>query len=372
MQIQNSQSNSIEHQSVQYSSMTQNFNPYGNSAAQSQLENTISGSPMLSKGDNGSRVVTLQKILNKLGASLTVDGDFGLKTHRAVRIFQGSKSLSRDAIIGPITAQALNQAVQSGSNIYTTTNTNDLENIEGRPNQAPSDELKRGSAGSEVRELQALLNLHNAGLFIDGEYGPLTEAAVKRFQSSNNLEVTGVANSATIALLKTENSSSIDNTLTVESGRVTEMRDTILREAASHLGTPYSWGGNGPAVFDCSGFVLYVLREEMGLMNWGDDTAAGISNRVPGTSSPLKGDLVFYTGSNGTTHIEFYSGSGTQTLGASGGGSNTFGNDPSAKVQYGDYSRDGRRISFGSILGLIENAIKNEPRSGGAHGQHVS
>ena len=59
--------------------------------------------------------------------------------------------------------------------------------------------------------------------------------------------------------------------------------DSVLQQAESHMGVPYSWGGNGPAVFDCSGFVLYVLREDTGLINWGDDTARGISNRLPAT-----------------------------------------------------------------------------------------
>lgn len=372
MQFQNSQSNSIDSQSFQHPNTTHNFNPYGNAAEQSHINSRISGHPILSRGAKGPRVLSLQKLLNKLGASLKADGDFGLKTHRAVRIFQGSKSLSRDGMIGQITAQALNQSVQSGVNIYTTTNTNDLENIENRPTPSTGNKLKRGSAGSEVRELQTLLNSHNARIFVDGEYGPITEAAVINFQLSNNLEVTGIVDSRTMALLKSENSSSINNTLSVESGLENDLRDTLLRRAASHLGTPYSWGGDGPAQFDCSGFVLYVLREEMGLMNWADDTAAGISNRVPSTTSPRKGDLVFYAGSNGIKHIEFYSGSGTQTLGASGGGSSTFGDDPSAKVQYGDYSQDGRRKSFGSIKSLIENEIKNNPIPGASHGHHVS
>lgn len=139
-----------------------------------------------------------------------------------------------------------------------------------------------------------------------------------------------------------------------------ELRDAVIDAATGHLGAPYSWGADGPGAFDCSGFVLYVLRNDTGLVSWGDDTAQGIAGRLPATSSPEQGDCVFFS-SGGIQHVELVTGLGSQTIGASGGGSSTFGDDPEAKVQYGDWSADSRAKSFGSIAELI--AAKAPPPS---------
>ena len=62
--------------------------------------------------------------------------------------------------------------------------------------------LQMGSVGAEVQQLQTAL----AGLGfpvgeIDGEFGPNTEAALKSFQMSRNLQPTGVADAATLRVL---------------------------------------------------------------------------------------------------------------------------------------------------------------------------
>ena len=52
--------------------------------------------------------------------------------------------------------------------------------------------------GNDVKSLQILLNGYrfNAGT-ADGEIGPNTIAAIKRFQSKNGLDVDGIAGKAT-------------------------------------------------------------------------------------------------------------------------------------------------------------------------------
>ncbi|TJX13617.1 LysM peptidoglycan-binding domain-containing protein [Tissierella creatinini] len=58
--------------------------------------------------------------------------------------------------------------------------------------------LRRGSTGPKVRELQILLK--NQGFDpgpIDGDFGPLTEAAVRNFQRSKGLLVDGIVGIAT-------------------------------------------------------------------------------------------------------------------------------------------------------------------------------
>jgi D-alanyl-D-alanine carboxypeptidase (penicillin-binding protein 5/6) len=56
-------------------------------------------------------------------------------------------------------------------------------------------EIKRGAAGDAVEMLQRTLNVRldpSPNLSIDGDFGPATESAVKRFQSESQLKVTGV------------------------------------------------------------------------------------------------------------------------------------------------------------------------------------
>jgi len=40
-----------------------------------------------------------------------------------------------------------------------------------------------------------------------------------------------------------------------------ELASEIIEYAASHLGTPYRLGSNGPKSFDCSGFTSYVFKK---------------------------------------------------------------------------------------------------------------
>ena len=58
-------------------------------------------------------------------------------------------------------------------------------------------QLSYGSKGSDVTELQKLLNQNGYSLSVDGSYGPKTQAAVTDYQSKNGLKVDGVAGSQT-------------------------------------------------------------------------------------------------------------------------------------------------------------------------------
>lgn len=54
-----------------------------------------------------------------------------------------------------------------------------------------SSTLSKGSTGKEVKKLQEMLNEIGFNLVVDGEFGPKTDAAVKRFQTKYGLVVDG-------------------------------------------------------------------------------------------------------------------------------------------------------------------------------------
>jgi len=60
------------------------------------------------------------------------------------------------------------------------------------------EKLAIGSQGAQVRTLQRLLNKFGYGpLEVDGEFGPLTQAALRRYQAAKHLPVNGVAGDKT-------------------------------------------------------------------------------------------------------------------------------------------------------------------------------
>lgn len=358
--------------------------PAGNAAAQDQAQDAEGGGGffgglldaaasffglgplVLGLGATGAKVLELQQKLIQAGFELQANGTFDRATEKALQRFQRNNGIAIDGVAGDDTMAALDSASENSANSSTYV-------LTGTPL------LQSGSRGALVRSLQELLNAKGAQLDVDGIFGPLTRAAVIRYQRANGLGVDGLVGPETATHLsggqgvdmpapcgdqgEEEIPTGPEDTgpgFGTDAGDVEQMRNAVLSAAESHLGKRYYWGGNGPANFDCSGFVLYVLRSDVGLIDWGDMNAASISGSLPGAGQPKKGDLVFYSGSSGVSHVEMATGSGSQEIGASGGGSSTYGDDPNAKVQYGDMNADGRSRSYGSIEGLINAKLAQD------------
>lgn len=79
------------------------------------------------------------------------------------------------------------------------------------------------------------------------------------------------------------------------------------------VGTPYRSAGSDPSVgFDCSGFVVYVYRDVLGIpLPRTTSSQYELDLRAPRKSALKTGDLVFFdTGGSGISHVGIYVGEG--------------------------------------------------------------
>lgn len=174
--------------------------PYGNSPLSAPA-------PTLRLGDTGADVELLQRRLNRISGNYPgipkiypADGYYGPGTEDAVRVFQDVFGLVADGIAGPATwnevifiynaVKKLNEITSEGLAIseLQTEYVNDLS---------------VGNVGDGVRTVQYLLSYINLfvptvnSTAVDGSFGQSTEAAVRSFQSTYGLPVTGVVDRAT-------------------------------------------------------------------------------------------------------------------------------------------------------------------------------
>ncbi|HEX7816938.1 MAG TPA: C40 family peptidase [Dyella sp.] len=87
----------------------------------------------------------------------------------------------------------------------------------------------------------------------------------------------------------------------------------VLFRAIALVGTPYRWGGNTPeGGFDCSGLVDYIYRNAAGLMlpRTSHDMSVMTGVKVRSMTDLASGDLVFFGGSRGISHVGVYVGKG--------------------------------------------------------------
>lgn len=103
------------------------------------------------------------------------------------------------------------------------------------------------------------------------------------------------------------------------------MRKIVSMLAFKFVGLPYLWGGDDSiAGFDCSGFVIELLKSVGKLPRSGDWTAKGLYAifQDKKVAKAKEGCLVFFAKNNKINHVEYVWKNGL-TIGASGGGSKT-------------------------------------------------
>ena len=162
--------------------------------------------------------------------------------------------------------------------------------------------FERGDEGQEILSIQKrLVELHYTISNLDGDFGPETEQAVKKFQSDIGLEVDGVIGPATYKALMNKE---------MPPNRNDAKLRNILRAAYSVIGTPYVFGGTSPYGFDCSGFTQYAFARAGISLPRTADVQYYSGRRVP-ISNLRPGDLVFFTTYEpGASHCGIYVGNG--------------------------------------------------------------
>lgn len=250
------------------------------------IPSTASGAALgrrtLQQGMSGQDVRVLQDFLTRAGFTTPVGGDFGPITLGNVKRFEKQNRLAVDGIVDAAFVAKLRTVAdpRGGSS----TRTRGRSTAVGSARSLGDRVLKKGMSGQDVRVLQDYLDRAGFATSVDGQFGSGTLRLVKRFQTAQELPVTGVVDATTVSALRKigdaagAGGADVDmTTVAAPVGRAKllsnglavapsdapqEVKDVI--NAANEIATkPYVYGGgHGKWIdrgYDCSGSVSYAL-----------------------------------------------------------------------------------------------------------------
>ena len=288
------------------------------------LKDNVSNASMTalkSGSSSSSDVLKLQKALEDLGYFDGIPaGNYGSLTTSAVSRFQTQLGINATGNADVATLRVLYGGYAPASGIK-------------------SASLSRNDVGSNVTRLQTRLTYKgylSAG--IDGEYGALTESAVKLYQKTAGLTETGKADSATLSSLFTStapknktspisgassgNSSGNASTGNYSTnaaddpapGTGSSAIETVVSNALAQLGKPYIYGTSGTSSYDCSGLTCYAYKKvgvSLGRSAYAQGYGKG--TKIETVGELKRGDIVCMntiTDSDLSDHVGIYLGGG--------------------------------------------------------------
>jgi hypothetical protein len=133
-------------------------------------------------------------------------------------------------------------------------------------------DIRRGTKGKNVTFVQEWLSLNSVGIGIDGDFGPATEAAVKKFQQKVKLPVTGIVDRTTFEALIAPARAALQP---IKPGKKT-LGALVVAYAQQHVKQRprevggqnkgpwvrlYMKGKQGKEFLWCAGFVSFILQQ---------------------------------------------------------------------------------------------------------------
>jgi cell wall-associated NlpC family hydrolase len=178
-------------------------------------------------------------------------------------------------------------------------------------------QLQAGATGELVKTIQQKLQqLKLLTIEPTSTYDAATVEAVKKFQTANSLEATGIVDKATLIKL---NTTTVALTTSRSNSRP-ELGNDIVTYAKTFLGTPYKWGTSNGKSFDCSGYLLYVFNHFGIKLGHGADDQFSVGTKVA-KADLQPGDAVFFTTyKKGASHAGIYIGNNKFIHASSSGG----------------------------------------------------
>ncbi|GAB6439288.1 hypothetical protein CON36_36320 [Bacillus cereus] len=246
--------------------------------SQTAEASTDYGNRLIKQVSRGNDVLKVQKDLKdlKLYTTSGVDGIYGPISKKAVIKFQQNEGILVDGIVGPQTKQHLSDVMDSKTSNSSTRTQQPAQQV-AQPVQQEVQKPIEQAAQPVQQESQPVQQAVQQ---------PETDTAVEQpVQETQNTEQASAAQESSIG-------------------------QGMVDHALNDIGIPYVWGGNTHSGFDCSGFVLHLLKEQ-GITGLPRNSADIYNHGTYVERDNLQpGDVVFFknTYRPGISHLGVYIG----------------------------------------------------------------